>query len=114
FEPFERGSPEAEGGELKGLGLGLAVVRRYVEAHGGSVTVEPSALGGSRFTIVVPAGGAPSRKPAPSPEAISAPGPAPSAHLASGRALSRRNGGVAGQFSSRQTVREPGSSRTRS
>src|SRR5690606_13856926 len=44
FEPFERGSPEAEDRELKGLGLGLAVVRRYVEAHGGSVTVEPSAL----------------------------------------------------------------------
>ncbi len=51
FERFYRGSAEADD---DGLGLGLAIVRAVVEAHGGSVTVE-SALGrGATFTISLP------------------------------------------------------------
>jgi two-component system OmpR family sensor kinase len=36
-------------GEKTGFGLGLAIVRRIVEWHGGSAHVERSALGGARF-----------------------------------------------------------------
>ena len=35
----------------KGTGLGLANVYANVEAHGGHIFVEPSNLGGARFTI---------------------------------------------------------------
>ena len=37
-----------------GMGLGLAVSRRIVEAHGGSIQVEESSLGGARFRIRLP------------------------------------------------------------
>lgn len=89
FEPFERGRPEAEDRELKGLGLGLAVVRRYVEAHGGSVTVESAPLGGSRFRIVVPASGASADKPASSRD------PGLVREATSARVPSQEAGGVA-------------------
>jgi signal transduction histidine kinase len=56
FEPFHRGSQR--NGRRVGYGLGLSLTRTAVEAHGGSVTVEDSALGGARFRIVVPRGGA--------------------------------------------------------
>jgi CheY-like chemotaxis protein len=38
-----------------GLGLGLAIVRHFVEMHGGSVSVESAGLGlGTTFTIALP------------------------------------------------------------
>ena len=37
-----------------GSGLGLAVVHRTVEAHDGSVYVEPGAVGGARFVLLLP------------------------------------------------------------
>jgi signal transduction histidine kinase len=40
--------------EVGGLGLGLAVVRRVAEAHGGSVTVESSSPSGSVFALRLP------------------------------------------------------------
>jgi signal transduction histidine kinase len=53
FEPFYRGeSSPAEG--VAGSGLGLALVRPIVEAHGGTVTVESNDGGGARFTIRIP------------------------------------------------------------
>jgi two-component system sensor histidine kinase PilS (NtrC family) len=38
----------------RGTGLGLANVHANIEAHGGQITVEPSALGGARFIIDLP------------------------------------------------------------
>lgn len=40
----------------RGVGLGLSVVRRLVEAHGGSVSVAGRPPGGSVFTVTLPEG----------------------------------------------------------
>lgn len=50
FEPFFRGDPSRHG---PGAGLGLAIARRIVEAHGGRITAE-SGSAGARFAISVP------------------------------------------------------------
>jgi signal transduction histidine kinase len=52
FEPFFRGEGT---GSVPGSGLGLAVVRGLVEAHGGHVTVDSSPGKGSTFSIRLPA-----------------------------------------------------------
>lgn len=49
FEPYVRG-----GSTAAGLGLGLATVRRLVEAHGGQVSVASSPEGGCRFWFRLP------------------------------------------------------------
>jgi signal transduction histidine kinase len=54
FEPLYRASHEREG-----YGLGLATVRRLVEAYGGSVTVDSSVGLGSVFSVDLPPAGAP-------------------------------------------------------
>jgi two-component system OmpR family sensor kinase len=54
FEPFyrlDRSRDRATGG----FGLGLSIVRKAVQLQGGSVQVEPSALGGARFVVRLPA-----------------------------------------------------------
>jgi PAS domain S-box-containing protein len=40
--------------KVKGIGLGLAIVRRFVEAHGGSMSVESYLGKGSTFTVILP------------------------------------------------------------
>jgi len=39
----------------RGIGLGLALVKRIVERHGGRVGYEPRQGGGARFTVQLPA-----------------------------------------------------------
>jgi len=50
FEPFHRSSATAG----PGVGLGLHIAREIVELHGGTLTVEGPADGGSRFVVTVP------------------------------------------------------------
>ncbi len=54
FEPFFRGR-EVANSAIHGSGLGLSLVKRIVEAHGGKVTVSSAAGRGSRFTVYLPA-----------------------------------------------------------
>ena len=48
FEPFFTT-------RARGTGLGLAVARQIVEAHGGRIAVDAAAAGGARFTVCLPA-----------------------------------------------------------
>jgi K+-sensing histidine kinase KdpD len=50
FSKFYR----AEGSLAGGLGLGLSIVRGFVEAHNGLITAENHAAGGALFTITIP------------------------------------------------------------
>jgi two-component system sensor histidine kinase KdpD len=45
------------GADTRGFGLGLAISRAALEAHGGSITASNRAEGGAVFTLVVPVGG---------------------------------------------------------
>ncbi len=54
FQKFVRGEAARSGG-IKGTGLGLAMVRHIVDAHGGTVEVRSAAGEGSAFTIALPA-----------------------------------------------------------
>jgi signal transduction histidine kinase len=55
FEPFYRGEESVSTG-VTGSGLGLALVRPIVEAHGGTITVESNrGNAGARFVLRLPA-----------------------------------------------------------
>jgi signal transduction histidine kinase len=54
FEPFAR-LPGAASAKGSGSGLGLAIARRIVELHGGTLTVDDSPGGGARFVLALPA-----------------------------------------------------------
>lgn len=56
FERFVR-LDEARSRDAGGAGLGLAIVRDAVRAHGGDTTVVPSPLGGARFVVRIALGG---------------------------------------------------------
>jgi two-component system OmpR family sensor kinase len=50
FVPFARGAAST------GVGLGLAITRRIVERHGGTISAENGARGGAKVTIELPTG----------------------------------------------------------
>jgi two-component system sensor histidine kinase BaeS len=52
-----RQATSANGSTQKGTGLGLTIVKRVTEAHGGRVFVESSLGKGTKFTVVIPTGG---------------------------------------------------------
>ena len=54
FEPFFRGR-EARAAQVRGFGLGLTLVRRVIEDHGGRLRVDSAAGRGTVFTIHLPA-----------------------------------------------------------
>jgi signal transduction histidine kinase len=56
FEPFRRMHQESE---FSGIGIGLAIVRRVVQRHGGRVWAEARKDEGASFFVVLP--------PAPAP-----------------------------------------------
>jgi len=66
WEPFVRLRPDSN---VPGSGIGLAVVRELVAAHGGTCTVETAPVGGARFSLELPggrrAGSAPGRPASP-------------------------------------------------
>lgn len=53
FEPFYRGSAAVDA-QIKGSGLGLALVKQIVEAHSGRITVEDTQPSGTVFKVVLP------------------------------------------------------------
>jgi two-component system, OmpR family, sensor histidine kinase SenX3 len=55
FEPFYRASAVVAA-QIQGAGLGLSLVQRIIEAHGGRVGVESTPGSGSAFTISLPVG----------------------------------------------------------
>jgi signal transduction histidine kinase len=54
FQAFYRGKQALSAG-ISGSGLGLSLVQRIVESHGGQVEVENTPGGGCAFTLVLPA-----------------------------------------------------------
>jgi two-component system sensor histidine kinase KdpD len=61
FDKFTRGEKESA---VPGVGLGLAICRAIVEAHGGTIRAENRDGGGARFAFTLPA----EEPPAPPPE----------------------------------------------
>jgi len=62
FEPFYR-TDRSRARSTGGVGLGLALARRIVEAHGGSITAYSELEKGSRFRVTVPAAGSDQQLP---------------------------------------------------
>jgi signal transduction histidine kinase len=56
FQKFVRGADAKQAG-VRGVGIGLALVKRIVEAHGGTVRLESEPGHGSTFTLVLPCPG---------------------------------------------------------
>ena len=53
FQKFVRGANSSHAG-IKGTGIGLAMVKHIVAAHGGEITLASAPGEGSRFTISIP------------------------------------------------------------
>ncbi len=55
FEPF-RQAPGSSSGHSPGVGVGLSLVRRFAELHGGRAWLEDREGGGSSFHVFLPGG----------------------------------------------------------
>jgi two-component system, OmpR family, sensor histidine kinase KdpD len=64
FKKFERGDRE---GSTSGVGLGLALCRAIVIAHGGHIRAEAPVEGGARFVMRFPRGSPPPAPPMEDP-----------------------------------------------
>jgi signal transduction histidine kinase len=53
FDPFFRAGPH-EKSRIKGLGLGLSIVKELVELHGGTITVQSDEGKGTEFQVKIP------------------------------------------------------------
>lgn len=53
FEPFFRGE-RSRNRETGGVGLGLAIARNIIRAHGGDITLANRSEGGARATVMIP------------------------------------------------------------
>jgi signal transduction histidine kinase len=62
FGRFEHGPA---GSRAEGAGLGLAIVQRIAQAHGGAASVVSQPGRGATFTLTLPAAPAPPEPPAP-------------------------------------------------
>jgi signal transduction histidine kinase len=51
---FRRFEPRANGGRRRGAGLGLSIVKSFVELHGGTVRIDTSQGGGTTVSCVFP------------------------------------------------------------
>jgi PAS domain S-box-containing protein len=56
FEPFRQGPGSPE--HSPGVGIGLSLVRRFAELHGGSAWVDHAEFGGASFRVYLPDGAA--------------------------------------------------------
>jgi len=54
FDPFFRGARAVQD-QIHGAGLGLSLVKKIIEAHGGSVRVESAPMRGTEFIVRIPA-----------------------------------------------------------
>lgn len=54
FLPFEQAESSLQGKKVEGTGLGLALVKKLAELHGGSVTAHSELGRGSCFTVILP------------------------------------------------------------
>ena len=53
FDPFYR-APDVVAAQIHGAGLGLSLVKRIVEAHGGRISLTSAPGAGSTFTVTLP------------------------------------------------------------
>ena len=68
FDPFYR-APDAIAAQIQGAGLGLSLVQRILEAHGGRITVRSTPGSGSEFTVHLPSASEEGvRRPSPVPD----------------------------------------------
>jgi signal transduction histidine kinase len=74
FDPFYR-APDVVAAQIHGAGLGLSLVKRIVDAHGGRVTLESAPGQGSTFIVSLPAAAG---APAADASGIEQPTPQPS------------------------------------
>jgi signal transduction histidine kinase/DNA-binding response OmpR family regulator len=67
FEEFQQASNSGAGRTIEGTGLGLALVKRFVELHDGTVRLDSQPGQGTTFTVVLPrsfrGGPAPATRP---------------------------------------------------